>query len=98
MQPHSAADVATFVGGDVVQGRPEAMLVEVTTDSRRAAPGQLFVPLRGARFDGHDFIEDALGAGAAGVFVERRRRDLLPMIRQRAPEAAVIVVRDGLDA
>lgn len=44
----------------------------VTTDSRGVRPGDLFVALRGERFDGHDFAAQALRDGAAGVLVERR--------------------------
>lgn len=42
-----------------------------TADSRRLDPGQLFVAVRGARHDGHTFVEQALERGAAGVVVER---------------------------
>jgi len=44
----------------------------VGTDSRAIAIGQLFVALRGDRFDGHDFVESALAAGAAAVMVDVR--------------------------
>jgi UDP-N-acetylmuramoyl-tripeptide--D-alanyl-D-alanine ligase len=43
----------------------------VSTDSRSLKPGDLFVALRGERFDGHDYVEAALGAGACGAVVER---------------------------
>ena len=39
-------------------------------DSRQVSPGDLFVALRGAVSDGHDFIERALTLGAAAVLVE----------------------------
>jgi len=42
-----------------------------TSDSRRLDPGQLFVAVRGNRHDGHEFIQQALERGAAGVVVER---------------------------
>ncbi|MBP9218787.1 MAG: bifunctional UDP-N-acetylmuramoyl-L-alanyl-D-glutamate--2,6-diaminopimelate ligase MurE/UDP-N-acetylmuramoyl-tripeptide--D-alanyl-D-alanine ligase MurF [Sterolibacterium sp.] len=42
----------------------------VSTDTRSIAPGDLFVALRGATFDGHDFVEAALAQGAAGVLVD----------------------------
>lgn len=42
----------------------------VTVDSRATAPGNLFVALRADR-DGHDFVSDALDAGAAGFLVDR---------------------------
>ncbi|MCL2589681.1 MAG: UDP-N-acetylmuramoyl-tripeptide--D-alanyl-D-alanine ligase [Betaproteobacteria bacterium] len=44
----------------------------VGTDSRAIVPGQLFVALRGERFDGHDFVETALTTGAAAVMVDAR--------------------------
>lgn len=42
-----------------------------TIDSRESGPGDLFFALRGERTDGHEFVADALRAGAAGVVVER---------------------------
>jgi UDP-N-acetylmuramoyl-tripeptide--D-alanyl-D-alanine ligase len=43
----------------------------VATDSRAIQPGNLFVALRGERFDGHEFAAQAGDAGAAAVMVER---------------------------
>jgi UDP-N-acetylmuramoyl-tripeptide--D-alanyl-D-alanine ligase len=40
-------------------------------DSRRVQPGMLFAALKGARADGHDFVEKAVIAGAGAVLVER---------------------------
>lgn len=39
-------------------------------DTREISPGTLFVALRGSRLDGHDFIPQALAAGAAAVVCE----------------------------
>jgi UDP-N-acetylmuramoyl-tripeptide--D-alanyl-D-alanine ligase len=44
---------------------------EVVTDSRVVQAGDLFVALRGPRFDGHEFVADALARGAAGAIVAR---------------------------
>ena len=43
----------------------------VSTDTRSLKPGDLFVALRGENFDGHDYVEAALAAGACGAVVER---------------------------
>ena len=43
----------------------------VSIDSRAVKGGELFVAIRGDRFDGHDFVDDALGRGAAGAVVSR---------------------------
>ena len=43
----------------------------VSIDSRTLGPGQLFVALRGERFDGHAFVAAARDRGAAGALVEK---------------------------
>ena len=43
-------------------------------DSRTVAPGDLFVALRGADQDGHDYLAEALRAGASAPLVEDRAR------------------------
>ena len=49
----------------------------VTHDSRKVTPGDIYVALRGANFDGHDFIANAISMGAAAVIVEQSRQALL---------------------
>jgi UDP-N-acetylmuramoyl-tripeptide--D-alanyl-D-alanine ligase len=48
----------------------------VTTDSRKVAPGNLFVALRGERFDAHAFLQQVVDQGAVAVVVEQRPSDL----------------------
>ncbi len=43
----------------------------ISTDSRQAGPGSLFVPLVGARHDGHDHVTSALAQGAAASLWSR---------------------------
>lgn len=50
---------------------PNAELCGVSTDSRALGPSQVFVALRGERFDGHDHLAQAQLAGAALALVER---------------------------
>jgi UDP-N-acetylmuramoyl-tripeptide--D-alanyl-D-alanine ligase len=59
---------------DAVDGRQSGrntVVSGVSVDSREVRPGHLFVALRGERADGHDFLDQALGAGASGAMVER---------------------------
>lgn len=44
----------------------------VSTDSRSVGKGDLFVAIRGEKFDGHDFVSMAVERGAAGVIVDAR--------------------------
>jgi UDP-N-acetylmuramoyl-tripeptide--D-alanyl-D-alanine ligase len=57
-----ASEMARAVRGSLVG--PDTEVDGATIDSRQGAGGKLFVPVR-ARRDGHDFIDDALAAGAA---------------------------------
>jgi UDP-N-acetylmuramoyl-tripeptide--D-alanyl-D-alanine ligase len=63
------SEAATAVGGRATGD--DVVFTRVTTDSRAIEPGDLFVALSGARFDGHDFAAAAIEAGAAGVLVAR---------------------------
>jgi UDP-N-acetylmuramoyl-tripeptide--D-alanyl-D-alanine ligase len=56
-------DSASMTSDTAVEG--------VTTDSRSVQPGNLFVALRGERFDAHDFLMDVAASGAAAALVER---------------------------
>jgi UDP-N-acetylmuramoyl-tripeptide--D-alanyl-D-alanine ligase len=67
----SAAELAGAVPGAVVKGDAAARIVSVCTDSRQIRPGCLFVALRGARFDGHDFVAEAARQGATVALVEQ---------------------------
>jgi UDP-N-acetylmuramoyl-tripeptide--D-alanyl-D-alanine ligase len=70
------ATAAGAVGGSIIGA--SVPFVRVTTDTRALVPGDLFVALRGERFDGHDFVAQAIEAGAAAAVVERTRAASLP--------------------
>jgi UDP-N-acetylmuramoyl-tripeptide--D-alanyl-D-alanine ligase len=71
-------------------GEPGIALAGVATDTRAVRPGELFVALRGERFDAHDFVGRAFAAGAAAVMVERWGADC------RAPAIEVADTRRAL--
>ncbi|MBY0340427.1 MAG: UDP-N-acetylmuramoyl-tripeptide--D-alanyl-D-alanine ligase [Rhodocyclaceae bacterium] len=57
-----------------VSGMP-ADFSAVCTDSRSIRPGELFLALRGERFDGHAFVRDVLAAGAVAAVVDQAWAD-----------------------
>lgn len=73
MKPFRLRDAVAACGGRYVG--PEADLDRtvtlVTSDSRTAGPGALFVAFRGERVDGHDFMADCLKKGAVACVSER---------------------------
>jgi len=91
----SPDDVVKATGGSLARRGRSVLFDGVSTDTRTITAGSLFVPLAGAHFDGHDYIGQAVGAGAAGVLVQRGREGLL---EKSAGEAAIISVDDTLKA
>jgi len=71
-------DLAAVAAAAGAPAEGAAALTGVAVDSRRARPGDLFVAIRGARVDGHDYARDAVSRGAAALLGERRPADLPP--------------------
>lgn len=66
--PMSLQDLASVTAG---QAYGEALCERLSTDSRDVGPGVVYLGLKGERFDGSDFAESALQAGAVAAVVSR---------------------------
>ena len=70
MDPLLPKQIAEWTGGtQTTEG--SGSVRRVVTNSREVREGDLFVALRGERFDGHDFLAQVAAAGAAAALVER---------------------------
>ncbi|MCK5260263.1 MAG: UDP-N-acetylmuramoyl-tripeptide--D-alanyl-D-alanine ligase [Candidatus Omnitrophica bacterium] len=58
--------------GTFVQGSISSTVNGVSIDSRKTSKGNIFIAIAGARFDGHDFIRQAIRRGAAAVIVSKK--------------------------
>ena len=90
----STADVLGACGARLLAEGAGGIFDGVSTDTRRIAPGSLFVALKGERFDAHEFLLDAAAGGAAGAVV-RRGTELPP---GAAPGFALFEVEETLAA
>ena len=90
----TAEEIVKPIKGELTSGRAGSVFKGISTDTRKILPGQLFLALRGEKYDGHDFLENALGNGASGIIVEKDRG---PKISVNS-DIAVIVVSDTLKA
>jgi UDP-N-acetylmuramoyl-tripeptide--D-alanyl-D-alanine ligase len=61
------SQAADWLPGARVVGEPDTPILRVHTDTRSLQAGDLFVALRGERFDANDLLPQALSAGAAAV-------------------------------
>jgi UDP-N-acetylmuramoyl-tripeptide--D-alanyl-D-alanine ligase len=65
------ADALAKVPGGALLPRGGTPVARIWTDSRSVGKGDLFVALTGARFDGHQFLPEAVKSGAVAVVVSR---------------------------
>ncbi|MCU0424325.1 MAG: UDP-N-acetylmuramoyl-tripeptide--D-alanyl-D-alanine ligase [Candidatus Kapabacteria bacterium] len=69
----NCSDLITLFGERACAHLPESLVVKgVSTDSRTVSQGNIFVALRGERFDAHTLVKEALDKGAALAIVEDR--------------------------
>jgi len=85
MMKLTLSEIARAVGG-VLCGNGDKMICGVSTDSRKIEKEEIFIALRGERFDGHDFIPSLSGKCAAVITEEE------------APGFDAILVKDTLKA
>ncbi|MBE0426295.1 MAG: UDP-N-acetylmuramoyl-tripeptide--D-alanyl-D-alanine ligase [Nitrospirae bacterium] len=62
----SIEDIIKATGGEVLYRNSDSFR-RVSIDSRTLKEGQLFIALKGSRFDGHDFLDDALNKGSGAI-------------------------------
>lgn len=64
----------------------------ITSDSRKVEPGCLFIAIVGGKYDGHDYIDEAILRGCAAVIAEKGRIDL---IKDKYENVCLIEVDDS---
>lgn len=78
---------------NITSRNDDAVFNSVVIDSRKVVPGSLFIAIKGDRFDGHDFIAEALERGAHGIVVKKNK---FPEFSEKA--AVVIGAGDPVHA
>ncbi len=64
-------EILNSIPGGVCQGDAGTIITGICLDSRKAAPGSLYVCIPGTKVDGHSFAAQAVEAGATALVVER---------------------------
>ncbi|EIP88046.1 UDP-N-acetylmuramoyl-tripeptide--D-alanyl-D-alanine ligase [Burkholderia humptydooensis MSMB43] len=89
-------EAAAMIPGATVLGDERASFERVSTDSRSAGPGDLFVALKGERFDAHDFVGDVADRGASAAIVSRSPAEWnLPALKVADTRAALGALAHG---
>lgn len=71
MLSFTCREILEATAGKLICGDPGMEIYGVSTDSRKIRTGDLFIPLEGERFDGHDYITVSLEAGAAAALTHK---------------------------
>ncbi len=85
--------IAEMSGAKWNGSNTELIITGVTTDSRQAAAGQLFVPLVGEQFDGHAYLEQAVQNGAVAALWQKGRE-----VPESLAHVPLLIVGDTLAA
>ncbi|HWO96162.1 MAG TPA: UDP-N-acetylmuramoyl-tripeptide--D-alanyl-D-alanine ligase [Bacillus sp. (in: firmicutes)] len=84
-------EVQEMIPGSTLQGHSEVVVKGVSINTRTIERGNLFVPIKGEKFNGHDFVQQAIESGAAAVLWNQSE----PNVPRDIP---VVLVEDTLAA
>jgi UDP-N-acetylmuramoyl-tripeptide--D-alanyl-D-alanine ligase len=77
----------------MASGSPEAKVENVCTDSRLAKAGDVFLAIKGEKFDGHDFVAEVAAKGVTAVVVEKSRA---PGLKGKVPTGTGMLIVDDV--
>ena len=90
----TAEELAAASGGYWLDDRAASGSLSCYTDTRQPGAGKIFLALSGEKFDGHDFLAQAVQSGAAALCIAENAREKLP----ENGTVPVLVVQDTLAA
>jgi len=85
---YSIKEIIKATRGDLITGSLDLKVGGISTDTRTLFKGDLFIALKGEKFDGHCFLEEALKKGAVGAVISEKVKS----------EKITIKVKDTLQA
>ena len=90
---NKVSELVKITNGRLVSGTQAPLVTGITTDSRRVKRGELFVALKGEKFDGHDFVSNAFQKGAVAAVIQQEKLKEFEMV-----DYPLIVVENTLQA
>ncbi len=95
MEKVTVAEIVEASQGDLIGGNLQLAVPDISIDSRTIKEGELFLALKGGRYDGHDFLEEALQRGAMGAIIKNQKsNDSLSRVPRNQRSAIIIQVSD----
>jgi len=69
MEPLTVAEILKFCDGHLIRGKPQDRISSISLDSRNLKKNALFIAIKGERYNGHNFLKEALKKGAKGAII-----------------------------
>lgn len=92
-------DAAALIPGATLHGQEDIAIERIVTDSRGVQAGDLFIAVKGDRFDAHDFLDQVAKSGAAAALVSRESSNgnawPLPVIKVKDTRAGLGALAHG---
>lgn len=67
-------EILKAANAELIKGNNNDFLFAFSTDTRTIKSGEIYIPLKGETFDGENFIQNALNAGANGYFTSDKNK------------------------
>jgi UDP-N-acetylmuramoyl-tripeptide--D-alanyl-D-alanine ligase len=87
-------DIVAATDGRLLYGAPESRIENVGIDSRTITSTELFIPIRGDRYDAHDFLPEVIEQGVKAVVVAADTDVALPHEKWKGQGVSCVVVDD----
>lgn len=94
MAEFTVSEVCLATKGIVVGDIQQLQFTGISTDTRTVKRGDLFIPLVGENFDGHDFIDKAIQNGAVGIIFSRKEMCIPEHITAIAVTDTLLALQD----
>lgn len=91
MKSLKLSEIIKACNGKLYRGNPDMLINRFSTDTRSLKKGDFYIPVKGEKFDGHEFIKEAVMAGASGFITHAPENP-------SAGGRAVVKVKDTLKA
>jgi UDP-N-acetylmuramoyl-tripeptide--D-alanyl-D-alanine ligase len=92
-------EAAALIPGSSIEGDDNVAIERIVTDSRGVQAGDLFVAIKGDRFDAHDFLDQVAKSGASAALVSRKPSNVdawpLPIIKVKDTRSGLGALAHG---
>jgi UDP-N-acetylmuramoyl-tripeptide--D-alanyl-D-alanine ligase len=89
-------EIIKATNGEIIFNKCNYGKIGISTDTRTIKEDEIYLPLKGENYDGHDFINEALKLGCIGYFIDKEHHKNIGNYYN--PTKLVILVDDTLEA